>query len=189
MACTDGARWVKPIRTTNCGRLQRTLLRKTASGHDRTAIDIPGGLEVIRQMIGQGEEARVAEGLPMKMLIADGALGLVPLRSADATAGIVMIHPSALLDALIALFEAFWRVAMPIRRSGPISSASLTDQEEALLALLSAGMTDAAIAGHLGIGRRTVQRRIRGLMDRHGAQSRPQLLLRAAAAQERRATA
>lgn len=147
--------------------------------YDRSALDLPGGLEEIRQLIGQGEEARVADGLPMKMLIADGTLGLVPLRAADETSGVVMIHPSALLDALTALFEAFWRIAMPIRLAGPPSSSIHTEQEETLLALLGAGMTDAAIAGHLGIGRRTVQRRVRALMDRHGAQSRPQLLLRA----------
>lgn len=150
--------------------------------YDRTALDVPGGLDEIRRMISQGEESRIAEGVPMKMLIADASLGLVPLRPGDETSGIVMIHPSALLDALIALFEAIWRIGMPIRLSGQVGSWHASDQEEALLTLLGAGMTDAAIASHLGIGRRTVQRRIRALMDRHGAQSRPQLLLQAARA-------
>lgn len=153
--------------------------------YDHSALDVPGGLEEVRQMVGEGEEARIASGLPMKMLIADGGLGLVPLRAADETAGVVMIHPSALLDALIALFEAYWRIAMPIQLTGPVSSRSRTEQEEAILALLGAGLTDAAIASHLGIGRRTVQRRIRRMMDHHGAQSRPQLLLRASAELER----
>ena len=45
----------------------------------------------------------------------------------------------------------------------------------AILALLLAGMTDQALAGQLGLSLRTVQRRIRVLMDKAGVDTRIQL--------------
>ncbi len=143
--------------------------------YDRSALEIPGQLEEIRGLAAQGEEARVAEDVPMKMLIADGRVGLVPLRLSDESAGIVLIHASALLDALTALFEAFWRMASPIQLA---NGSGRRADEDLLVTLLAAGLTDAAMASHLRVSRRTVQRRVRALMDRHGAQSRAQLLLR-----------
>jgi predicted amidohydrolase len=47
--------------------------------------------------------------------------------------------------------------------------------DRSLLALLLAGLTDQAIAGQLGIGLRSVQRRVHDLMAQTGAQTRIQL--------------
>jgi DNA-binding NarL/FixJ family response regulator len=44
-----------------------------------------------------------------------------------------------------------------------------------LVSLLLTGLTDQAIAAHLGIGLRSVQRRVHDLMERTGAQTRIQL--------------
>ena len=44
-----------------------------------------------------------------------------------------------------------------------------------MLALLLHGLTDQAIGGQLGMSQRTVQRRVRQLMERAGASSRFQL--------------
>ncbi|MQY14590.1 hypothetical protein SRB5_47580 [Streptomyces sp. RB5] len=53
-------------------------------------------------------------------------------------------------------------------RSGP-------KLDEQILRMLLSGHTDTTIAGRLGIGRRTVQRRIRGMMDLLGVNTRIQL--------------
>jgi DNA-binding NarL/FixJ family response regulator len=54
------------------------------------------------------------------------------------------------------------------------------DDESALLGLLAAGLTDGAIARHLGTHPRTVQRRVRDLLDRLGAGTRFQAGIQAA---------
>lgn len=44
-----------------------------------------------------------------------------------------------------------------------------------ILSLLLAGMTDASVAKHLELGLRTVQRRVKGLMEMSGVTTRLQL--------------
>ncbi|BBB02009.1 hypothetical protein RVR_9689 [Actinacidiphila reveromycinica] len=51
----------------------------------------------------------------------------------------------------------------------------LDETERTIATLLRTGMTDDQIARRMSITRRTVQRRIRSLMDRRGARSRFEL--------------
>jgi DNA-binding NarL/FixJ family response regulator len=91
--------------------------------------------------------------------------------SADAS---LLIHASSMLDTLIALFDLVWERAIPIHADGDLSAPGQGpgDDESAVLGLLAAGLTDSAIARHLGTHPRTVQRRVRELLDRLGAGTR-----------------
>lgn len=93
-----------------------------------------------------------------------------------------LIHPSSLLDALAALFEAYWSRSVPLNLSGVWDGAAgqadrdgITSADHRILALLAAGATDDAIDRATGRSMRTVQRRIRELMLLAGAQTRFQL--------------
>ena len=55
----------------------------------------------------------------------------------------------------------------------------LDDIDAQVLSLLLAGLTDAALANHLSTSLRTVQRRVRGLMERADVETRMQLGWRA----------
>jgi DNA-binding NarL/FixJ family response regulator len=57
----------------------------------------------------------------------------------------------------------------------------LSTRDQQLLALLAAGLTDQAIARKLGVALRTVERRVRRMMDGLGARTRFQAGLQAAA--------
>ncbi len=87
----------------------------------------------------------------------------------------ILVHPSALLDALSTLFESLWEQAQPYM---PGETASIgpdefiNDEERRIISLLAMGMSDEAIARQLGIGYRTVQRRVQALLGRLGAASR-----------------
>ncbi|MGV9804054.1 helix-turn-helix domain-containing protein [Micromonospora chersina] len=130
-----------------------------------------------------GELARLAPTVPTKLAIADHTLALLPLVWEDAAQdAAVLVHPCALLEALVALFEGVWAAASPLALSGdgaPTAIGEISDEDRALLSLLVTGMTDEAAGVRLGMSRRTVVRRMQNLMKTAGAQSRLQLGWRA----------
>lgn len=93
--------------------------------------------------------------------------------------GALLVHPSGLLDALVALFESEWERATPVRvehdRVRHPPEVTVTELDTRFLSLLLAGLTDQATAVQLGLSIRTVQRRVRHLMDLAGVQTRLQL--------------
>jgi DNA-binding NarL/FixJ family response regulator len=120
----------------------------------------------------------------MKLMIVDGERALLPLHSGGhgegehgdlASAGLLLLHPSVLVDALLELFEDRWLRATPLRfAAGPEVPASPALDAQ-LLSLLMSGLPDKAIATQLGVSLRTLQRRIRALMESTGTANRTQL--------------
>lgn len=151
------------------------------SVYDVDGFAVSGHLAAVRSMIAAGEQARVARGVPVKMFIADDQLGLLPLEVNGGAESCLVIRESSLLDTLIALFERVWDQAVAIHSCDelPAPEAGPDDGEATLLSLLATGLTDAAIARHLGTHPRTVQRRIRSLLDHLGAGTRFQAGLQA----------
>lgn len=152
--------------------------------YDRTALDHDGKLTGMWEAAAAGEDGRIVAEVPIKLLIADRQVALAPLRQADDLAGAVVVHPSALLDALGALFESVWQRALPLTGIHPGSRTHETPidrYQRKLLQLMAGGCTDETAARLLGVSQRTVQRQIRTLMERFGVQTRFQLGLRAAA--------
>ena len=83
-----------------------------------------------------------------------------------------------MVRALSALADLFWDLGSPLPRTGGARSADTRDQT--ILALLAAGAPDATIARQTGVSQRTVERRVRALMDRLGAGTRFQAGVQAA---------
>jgi DNA-binding CsgD family transcriptional regulator len=165
---------------------ERVILGKGVTircAYARDGVLVPGRDTHIRAAIRGGEQARVAASLPMKMMICDASLALIPIMPGGATnvAAAYLIHPSSLLDALAALFEAYWSQAVPLDPAALPAAAeqagqdTVTADDHRILALLAAGATDDAIGRATGRSMRTVQRRIRDLMQMVGAQTRFQL--------------
>lgn len=153
--------------------------------YDRTALDHPGKLDGVWEALAAGEDCRVASGVPIKLFIADDRMALAPLQQPRDIASAIITHPSALLDALIALFEGIWERAVPLRDLQSVTIAGvgapqLDAAQRRLLQLLAAGFQDKAIARYLGLSSRTVQRHISDLMLLLGASSRFQLGVQAA---------
>lgn len=91
------------------------------------------------------------------------------------------MHGTGLLTALSSLFEAHfergWRLLPSDTdpRAGHADGAELDAVDRQIVSLLYVGLTDAAIARQLGMGHRTVQRRLQSLMVEVGAATRFQL--------------
>ena len=148
------------------------------------AFNKPGFAAQVALTAASGEEIRVTETLPLRMLVADQDLALLPLHSeatGGAEIGALLIRPSGLLDAMCALFELSWQRAQPTYlRAGEAENQELDEVDQHLLVLLRAGITDKAIAGQLGMSLRTVQRRLQLLMARAEVNTRFQLGVAAA---------
>jgi len=121
------------------------------------AVTLPGRLEgEIRDACAAGEQARVRPDLPTKLWIVDDTLALIPIKSTQqAIATCFIVRPCDLLDSLIALFEAEWERALPLRAfigEDPVAQDTPDPDETrtAVLSCLAAGLTDEGIARSLG---------------------------------------
>ncbi|MFK4693146.1 helix-turn-helix domain-containing protein [Streptomyces pristinaespiralis] len=145
---------------------------------EREVLTKPDGITELSAALGRDEQVRVVDRVPTKLVIADRSLAMVPLTGRGAEPAALVVHASGLLESLMGLFEAVWREALPLRLGArgieeELCGPDATDLE--ILSLLLAGMTDASVAKQLDLGLRTVQRRVKGLMELTGVTTRLQL--------------
>ncbi|MEV6162342.1 hypothetical protein AB0L71_10540 [Streptomyces sp. NPDC052052] len=142
----------------------------------------PGARGLVEESLRAGQELTVVESVPLQMVIADGRTAMVGLSALPGSGdpGAVIIHETGLLEALVALFHAYrergWRLVDP-QQTGPAPGPDdgLDGEDRSILGLLYVGLTDVSIARQLGLGHRTVQRRLSRLMQLADAQTRFQL--------------
>lgn len=164
----------------NIEALNRNVSLRTI--YERAVLDTPGFSDVIAACEAAGEQVRLIDQVPSKMVLVDGTVGLLPVHVdvQHAQPSAAVIH-APLTRTLTALFEELWRRAMPasLRAVQPPEPGAPAGVDLRLLSLMLGGLTDDAIARQLGISRRTVQRRILRLIALAGVQTRLQLIWRA----------
>ncbi len=137
-------------------------------------------LHLVQACIEAGEQARVFPHVPLNITIVDDRWALVGARS-DVQRGpefvAMVVHDSPLLGGLARIFEALWRIAVPITGGTELNDVTAGPSLDAkrLLTYLSAGLTDESIAREFGVSERTIARRIGRLQEALGAQTRFQL--------------
>ncbi|MEV7777133.1 helix-turn-helix domain-containing protein [Kitasatospora sp. NPDC088351] len=173
-----------------------TQLARMAEGlsyrvvYEQSALSQAPDENLIESSLCSGELMRTAPAVPVKLLLSDAGRALIPLDpgGGEERFGLLIRHPS-LIAVVEALFESVWESATPVlpRPDGtPESvgagtvSARPSPSDLRLLSLLVAGLPDRAVATHLGVSKRTVERRVRRLLDRAGVSTRIQLGLHAA---------
>ncbi|WP_251095436.1 helix-turn-helix transcriptional regulator [Streptomyces sp. Caat 7-52] len=146
---------------------------------ERAVLNLPHGLTELTAALGRDERVRVVDRVPTKLVVADRSLAMVPLTSRSAEPAALVVHASGLLELLAELFESVWREALPLRLGASGVTEEQPDGPDAtdleVLSLLLAGLTDASVAKQLDVGLRTVQRRVRRLMELAGVTTRMQL--------------
>ena len=132
------------------------------------------------------EHVRILPALPMRLYLADNRYAILPLQTDPAAIeAAVVVRKSALLDALVKLFDGLWQRALPLPdlvTPGPTTPPNRHPRidEQRLLTLLLSGLTDDAIAHQLGTAHRTIQRHVALLMRSLGAHTRFQIGIQAA---------
>ncbi len=155
---------------------------------DSTYISLPGRLELLRRLVELGEEARYAHALPMKMIVWDRRIALIPLSIENQEGPALLVRGSSLLDALCALFDLMWERSAPVAFAQPAQPAQpkthprLSKAAENLIPLLAAGLNDKVITHQGDLSKTTLNRRIAELMQAFDARTRFQLGWRAALA-------
>lgn len=149
--------------------------------YDQEAVAIPGRLANIWEGIRNGERARVAASLPVKLVMCDDTMAIMSSPGDYQQTTAYLVHSSSLLDMASGLFEAIWDRALPLNRSESKPGEPVIDERDRqLISLLASGATDAAIARTFEWSMRTVQRHIHELMQKVGARTRFQLGMEAA---------
>lgn len=147
---------------------------------DGALLEAPGMFNMLCEDIARGEDARMYSTLPFKMMIVDRNVGLLRLAS-DLDELTLLVHRSAMLEALCMLFDLTWDRAMPIpptkldARQPPQAKSRSTSTTDALISMLAAGLNDKAMVNELQVSPATLNRRIGELMKAHGTRSRFQL--------------
>ncbi|WP_258175285.1 DNA-binding response regulator [Actinopolyspora mortivallis] len=132
-----------------------------------------------------GGQARVVHLAPMKLLLADEEIGLLPLTSSgDTLESAVLLRGSTLLTSMVGMFEELWRLSAPLgcesaEHGEREPEGEPSEEERWILSLLASGATDEAIGRHMGFSSRTAHRRVRELIWRLGVQTRFQAGVRA----------
>ncbi|MGP8297108.1 response regulator transcription factor [Streptomyces inhibens] len=153
--------------------LQRDAVRR--AGLRQTGAELERLYRVARRESGRYGALEVVEG-------ASGVLAAVRRLQYSARREVrviaLLIRPSGLFRALSNVFEALWRLAVPVSAAGIGAQVDARDRQ--ILTLMASGATDEAIARRLGLGRRTVVRRVSALLTRLGATTRFQAGVQAA---------
>lgn len=144
------------------GNVQRTI-------YPAMALDTPQGIQWLRSWSTVGEEQRLLPEVASEYAVFGdvGAVGLA--RWGDLSSGYVLIRDALHISTLAAYFDLAWEHAHAVPQ------AASRPGDERLVELLGMGLKDEAIARFLGVGLRTVRRRVAALMSIHGVDTRFQL--------------
>lgn len=128
------------------------------------------GLKYAQELSETGAGVRTVPRLPMRFIIVDREVAVVP-REPDDADGAIVVHHHALVLALLELFECYWQKGRPLPGyEDPDTSCS--PAESSMLRLLASGAKDDAVARQLGMSVRTVRRTVADLSERAGTASR-----------------
>jgi DNA-binding CsgD family transcriptional regulator len=126
--------------------------------------------EALRVRAGLGEQVRILSEVRTRMFIFGDSHAVLPEPIGFTDEPRVHVRQRSIVAALTMWFESLWDRAAPMPeleagKAGP-------DDRQFLLEQLMAGATDEVIARKLGIGLRTVRRRIAALMTELGVDTR-----------------
>ena len=155
-------------------RVSEMLAEAMATGRRSRAIYPARALteapDALRVRAGLGEQVRILSELPTRLFIFGDTHAVIPEPIGFTDEPRVHVRQRSIVAALTMWFESLWDRAapMPEHEAGHVSR----DGRQFLLEQLMAGATDEVIARTLGIGLRTVRRRIAALMTELGVDTR-----------------
>ncbi|NYJ75974.1 LuxR C-terminal-related transcriptional regulator [Allobranchiibius huperziae] len=143
------------------------------ANYSDTLLDHPNFPEMLRLRAAKGDEQRVTPGMRLTTLVNDVGFAMVDLEDDQGQPHGLVVTDSAFSTAIAEVCRWGWQIGVPWRMGADgTNTMGAADQERAILQMMAAGASDAAIARHLKLSQRTVERRVRALMDRLNATTR-----------------
>ena len=152
---------------------------------DTSLLENEAALDHLDRSRAAGQAVAVANGLPFSVLVADSTAAIVDLTAFDAEAeSSVEARVAPAVQAVERLLEVIWGLSTPYGRHARgwhgADRLPLAERDQRILSLLATGASDQVIARQAGVSARTVERRVRYLMDHLGAATRFQAGVQAA---------
>ena len=155
--------------------------------YDMAILDVEGAISALHERTIGGEQVRLANTLPFSAVIADDTAAMIEFTNIDPSGGgSMLVRSKPSVTAVLRLADLWFTTSQPLPGSDDSdasqdSATGATRTRDALvLSLLAAGASDTVITRRLRISQRTVERRVRHLMDQLGAQTRFQAGVEAA---------
>lgn len=156
---------------------------------DTALLDEPDVMAHAEQLVTAGHQVRVGNGLPFSVVLCDDRSTLLDLSSHDPDGyGSLEVGRPAAVGALARLIDLTWSLTTPYRLARSAEDweswdgqlPQLDGRDQKILGLLAAGASDQVIARQAGVSVRTVERRVRYLIEHLGAATRFQAGVQAA---------
>ncbi|WP_327695657.1 helix-turn-helix domain-containing protein [Streptomyces sp. NBC_00459] len=120
----------------------------------------------------RGGQTRTVPSLPMRLILCDRSIAVIPVNREASQEGAFVIHLSSVVAALNDLFDLVWDRATPLGDVPVLDCEGPSDRDLTILKMLEDGFTDEGIARKLGVSIRTVRRLMADMLKRLNAQSR-----------------
>jgi len=134
-------------------------------------LEVPGAVDALAARVEGGEAQRFLGRVPLTVLVVDRSACLLEWSTSDEEGSQAMVlRTNGMVHAMLTLADRLWALATPVTRGS--SPSELEARDAVILRLMAAGAPDASIARQAGVSQRTVERRLRSLMDRLGAETR-----------------
>ncbi|MEU6555911.1 LuxR C-terminal-related transcriptional regulator [Streptomyces sp. NPDC046915] len=144
--------------------------------HLGSAAAVPHMTAYLRRLNGAGAQVRTAHTLPLRLIVVDHSLAIVPAsQTADGEIAAVVLRGETLVSVFQGIFEHCWASAAVLTESATASPEGdwhPTGRHRELVRMLAGGLTDEAMARKLGVSERTVRRLVGELTERLGTASR-----------------
>jgi DNA-binding CsgD family transcriptional regulator/sugar-specific transcriptional regulator TrmB len=130
-------------------------------------------VDYMRLIMDLGAQVRTAAVPPVRMIVLDRSVALIPLPAEEGE-GAAIVRDPVVLAFMVRIFDHVWEHARPVDDIA-YDDVVFSEIELAILNDLAGGRTDAAIARRLGIATRTLRRYLSALFERFGVETRFQL--------------
>lgn len=141
---------------------------------EQSILEVEGAFSALQTMRADGIDVRLTPHLAFSVLAVDRTVAVIDISHLEPSGGgSLYVQQRQLASALMDMCIGLFSLSNPLPRtpSGP-SLRRLTDRDGQIIAMLAAGASDLTIARQLSISQRTVERRVRSIMEELGASTR-----------------
>lgn len=151
----------------------------TQAVYDSQILSLPGIVPALQARARAGERFQLCASVPYSAVVVDETAAVIDFSNHEPSGhGSLLVRARPSIMGLTALADMLWGLSTPLALTTSDKAAERRDHS--ILTLLAAGASDATIARQTGVSRRTVERRVRALMDQLGAGTRFQAGVQAA---------